>query len=104
MCKERHGQERKEFFVLFCFVLLLFVCLLFQFGASTHQVVENELFQHSQVPLQNKMCLNCVNLVAGQDAAGLCVKVDVALAEGVNSIGHMLCTCMSFLHAIEIGT
>ena len=98
-------KREKNSLVLFCFVVvcLLFVCLLFQFGASTHQVVENELFQHSKVPLQNKMCLNCVNLVAGQDAAGLCVKVDVALAEGRNSIGHMICTCISFLHAIEMG-
>ena len=82
-CVRRDMVKReKNSLVLFCFVVvcLLFVCLLFQFGASTHQVVENELFQHSKVPLQNKMCLNCVNLVAGQDAAGLCVKVDVAVA------------------------
>ena len=84
---------------------LFFVCLILQFGARTHQVVENELSQVSQdLPHQNKMCLNCVNLVAGQDCAGLCLKVDIALAEGVHGVGHMLCLCMSFCHAKGMGT
>ena len=85
-------------------LFLFFVCLFLQTGARTHQVVENELSQLSQdLPIQNKMCLNCVNLVAGQNSVGLCLKVDVALAEGVYGVGHMLCLCVSFCHAKGMG-
>lgn len=68
-----------------------------QLGARTHQVVKTELSQLCQGrPLQNKMCLNCVALATGQDA-GLWLKVDITLADGVNTVGHMLCLCILFL-------